>query len=140
MCQFSDYLRMAPKLTFSAPWELLIKFWDSESMIFKFYMSKLTSVPIFRLFENGSKTDIFGSVRALDQILRFWDYDSWILHVKINKYANFQLVWEWLQNWLFRYLTILPTVVEKTYFTPKIWPKLCNSYKSVRVSQQIQCK
>ena len=75
-----------------------MKFSDSEIMIFEFYTLKLRSVPIFSLFENDSKTNIFSSVRALDEIFRFWDYDFRVLHVEIKKCANFQLIWEWLQN------------------------------------------
>ena len=78
--------------------ELLMKISDSEIMIFVFYTSELRNVPIFSLFENDSKTKIFSSVRALDKIFRFWDYDFCILLVKIKKRANFQLIWEWLQN------------------------------------------
>ena len=57
----------------------------------------------FQLFENDSKSNIFSSVRALDELFfRFWDYDFRISHVKIKKKcSNFQLIWEWLQNWHF---------------------------------------
>ena len=97
-CEFSAYLGMAPKPTFSAPWELWMNFSDSAIIIFVFYTSKLSGVPIFSLFANGSKTNIFSSVRALDEFLRFCVYYFRILHVKIKWCTNFQLICEWLQN------------------------------------------
>ena len=91
-------LRMNPKSTFSLPWELLKKISDSEIIILVFYTSKWRSMPLFSLFENDSKINIFDSMRALNEIFRFWDYGFSILHVKMKKCANFQFIWEWLQN------------------------------------------
>ena len=35
----------------------------------------------------------------------------WILHIFLRKYAKFQLIWEWLQNWLFSYRRALDRIL-----------------------------
>ena len=95
---------------FSSPWELLTWFLDSGTSIFEFFGPFYISIPNFNLIWNGSIFTVFGSLRALYLISRFWDLDFWILWSILYKYTKFHADWTIL-NFL---MTSLPR--------PKILP------------------